>query len=295
MGAKSTRNTTQNNRSDGHLLEYFRKSFARGGGGTNFVPPITATGGTVTTAGGKTIHTFTALGTFTVTGGSGNVEYLVVAGGGAGGEDVGGGGGGGGFRTNVTGHPLSSGTPFSVTPGPYSITVGAGGVGTGGIPTPAATDGGNSVFSTITSTGGGGGGNYNQGAGRPGGSGGGGSSYTGSYPAGAGNTPATPVSQGNPGGAGHPSGQGGGGGGAGGVGPGGGGDPSGFTPGGVGSPITISGSAVTYAAGGRGAGDLAPGPGAGSPGTGNGGDGAGASPNTGANGGSGIVIISYPT
>ena len=49
MGARSSRNTTQNNRSDGHLLEYFRKSFLRGGGGTNFVPPtsLTATGGVI--------------------------------------------------------------------------------------------------------------------------------------------------------------------------------------------------------------------------------------------------------
>jgi hypothetical protein len=60
-------------------------------GGAEVAGPISATGGTVTTAGdGKTIHTFTASGTFTVTSGNGNVEYLVVAGGG-------GGGGGGGI------------------------------------------------------------------------------------------------------------------------------------------------------------------------------------------------------
>ena len=49
MGARSSRNTTQNNRSDGHLLEYFRKSFLRGGGGTNTTPPLglTATGGVI--------------------------------------------------------------------------------------------------------------------------------------------------------------------------------------------------------------------------------------------------------
>ena len=45
---------------------------------------ITATGGTITTVAGKTIHTFTSYGTFTVTIGSGLVEYLVVAGGGGG-------------------------------------------------------------------------------------------------------------------------------------------------------------------------------------------------------------------
>jgi hypothetical protein len=64
---------------------------------------ILATGGTITTAAGKTIHTFTSSGTFEVTGGSGDVEYLVVAGGGGGGgADVGGGGGAGGFRTSDT-------------------------------------------------------------------------------------------------------------------------------------------------------------------------------------------------
>jgi hypothetical protein len=47
MGARSSKNTTQNNRSDGHLLEYFRNTFVRGGGGTNAPPPsgLTATGG----------------------------------------------------------------------------------------------------------------------------------------------------------------------------------------------------------------------------------------------------------
>ena len=83
-----------------------RKVFGRIGG-------LNATGGTITTAAGKTIHTFTSSGTFEVTRGSGNVEYLVVAGGGGGG-----GGGAGGFRT---------GSGFAVSPGPYSITVGGGG------------------------------------------------------------------------------------------------------------------------------------------------------------------------
>jgi hypothetical protein len=46
---------------------------------------FSATGGTITTAAGKTIHTFTSSGTFEVTSGSGDVEYLVVAGGGGGG------------------------------------------------------------------------------------------------------------------------------------------------------------------------------------------------------------------
>ena len=57
-----------------------------------------ATGGTTTTSGLYTIHTFTTVGnsTFTVTGNC-NVEALVVAGGGAGGGYIGGGGGAGGL------------------------------------------------------------------------------------------------------------------------------------------------------------------------------------------------------
>ena len=48
-------------------------------------PPWTATGGTITTSGIYTIHTFTSTGTFVVTGGgSKTVEQLVVAGGGGG-------------------------------------------------------------------------------------------------------------------------------------------------------------------------------------------------------------------
>ena len=76
--------------------------FGKKSGGAAGPSPISATGGTVTTAGGKTIHTFTALGDFIVTSGNDNVEYLVVAGGGGGGN-VGGDGGAGGFRTNVPG------------------------------------------------------------------------------------------------------------------------------------------------------------------------------------------------
>ena len=59
---------------------------------------FSATGGTITTAAGKTIHTFTSSGTFEVTLGSRDVEYVVVAGGGGGGNSFGGGGGAGGYR-----------------------------------------------------------------------------------------------------------------------------------------------------------------------------------------------------
>jgi hypothetical protein len=115
---------------------------------------FSATGGTITTAAGKTIHTFTSSGTFVVTLGSADVEYLVVAGGGGGGSSFAGGGGAGGYRSSVIGESSGGGSSaeslLSVSPGPYSITVGAGGA--------IDTNGANSVFSTITSTGGGGGG-----------------------------------------------------------------------------------------------------------------------------------------
>ena len=70
-----------------------------------------------------------------------NLEYLVVAGGGGGGTQ-GGGGGAGGYREGTN-------FPFS-TAIAYTVTVGAGGA--------ANTNGSDSVFSTITSTGGGKGG-----------------------------------------------------------------------------------------------------------------------------------------
>ena len=116
-------------------------------------------GGTVTTSGSDTIISWTATsGTLTFTPTSAfNVEYLVIAGGGGGDQ---GGGGAGGYRT-ATGH--------SVTAQSYTITVGAGGV--------TATNGSNSIFSSITSTGGGAGGTSGGGSpaadGHDGGSGGG--------------------------------------------------------------------------------------------------------------------------
>ena len=171
MGARTTNtNNPQNNRSDGHLLEYFRNTFVRGGGGTNFVPSFSATGGTVTTYNGKTIHTFTAPGTFTVSGGSGNVEYVVVAGGGGGGVQHGGGGGAGGYLTSTT----------TVSPGTSPITVGAGGVGLPAQPSLSGQDaspgnGSSTVVSfpggTITAGGGGGGGSLGPGSGSPAGAG----------------------------------------------------------------------------------------------------------------------------
>ena len=241
-----------------------------------------------------------------------SVEALVVGGGGGGGyssgADAGGGGGGaGGFRTE---------TAFSVTADTtYTVTVGGGGAGA----TSAAngTTGSNSVFSTITSAGGGGGGGSG-GTGSNGGSGGGASSYGPNPTAGGnGNTPSVNPSQGNNGGTSDGNRSGGGGGGASAVGGNGSGASSGGA-GGNGTASSISGLSTPYAGGGGGgvrdSGGGAGGAGGGGAGSnsgsvagtngttntggGAGGSGATSSPlarSNGGNGGSGVVILAYPT
>jgi hypothetical protein len=264
--------------------------------------------------GGYTVHRFLLAdsGTALAVYGSYDVEYLVVGGGGGGGFVYGGGGGGGGFRTGT----------LSVTPQAYTITVGAGGIaaidGT-------ARNGNDSVFSTITAAGGGGGANA-VGAPGAGGSGGGGAglneSYGGNFRGAAGNTPSTSPSQGNSGGNGAntTSGVRGGGGGGGASAGGGAGTTGGGGSGGNGTSSSISGVATTYAGGGgggvfadaattypggSGGGGASAGNGvdatAGTANTGGGGGGGtqqASSPNpyrTGAAGGSGIVIVRYPS
>jgi hypothetical protein len=119
---------------------------------------VIATGGVITEVGEWRIHRFNSSSTFTLSsliGTSLPVEYLIVGGGGGGGMDMGGGGGGGGVLNGK--HVL--------TPGSYTITVGAGGVGApaGGTSgqssfhqfTIGATNGGNSSFNGLTSIGGG--------------------------------------------------------------------------------------------------------------------------------------------
>ncbi|NTW31199.1 MAG: fibronectin type III domain-containing protein [Bacteroidetes bacterium] len=246
---------------------------------------FSATGGNVITSGGKTIHTFTTSGTFTVTG-SGSIEVLVIGGGGGGGSNRGGGGGGGGYQYDAA---------FAVTTQDYTVTIGDGGVG---------SNGNNSVFSSIIAYGGGLGASPKN-SGENGSSGGGASmSPTGGT-----------GSQGYNGGAGldqsyADDGSGGGGGGAGAA----GGDGA-LTVGGNGGDgisNSISGSSETYAGGGGGsvgnvgtggaggaggggkAGNASESGTAGSANTGGGG-GGGANNYAGAAGGSGIVIISYPT
>lgn len=239
-----------------------------------------------------------------------SVAVLVVAGGGGGGSGTGGGGGGaGGVIYNSS---------YSVTPGSsYSIAIGAGGQGSINNST-QATNGGNSVFDTLTAIGGGYGGNESAVAGQrngnSGGSGGGGT-YNGTGGAGT-------VGQGNNGGTGISGSNrwsGGGGGGAGAVGQAGqsftggnGGNGLAYTisgitayygGGGAGGVQSSSGGTVTRGRGGAGGGGDSTPDNTGSQtsigfsganGTGGGGAGSGdSSSSIAGNGGSGIVIISW--
>jgi hypothetical protein len=228
-----------------------------------------------------------------------DVDYLVIAGGGGGaaGSAGGGGGGAGGYRT---------GTGLSLTPGTtYSITVGAGGTGN---PTPdgvsaASTDGGDSVFGSITAAGGGGGqggepASPYAGNGRAGGSGGGGR-YGGTGGAGT-------SGQGNAGGGSTNGGSRGGGGGGGAGGAGAAGTSTVGGAGGAGLASSITGSSVVRASGGAGgntgsntvaattggggAGGTSANSTAGTANTGGGGGGNGSSAGA-KDGGSGVVII----
>ena len=265
------------------------------------------TGGTITHLGGNTIHTFTTTSsTFDCTNtGGGTVQVLVVAGGGGGAgantsAGVGGGGGGGGYQED---------NAFVVTPQAYSITVGNG--GSGGPARNNGNTGQNSIFSTITAYGGGGGGTVGS-AGFNGGSGGGGGGDAGSG-AGIGGT----GSQGGNGGAGTGLLGNQAGGGGGGAAPENG-NTDANADGGDGKVSSITGSPTTYAGGGGGAvNQVSPGGvgGIGGGGNGNqtnggvgqaggvntgGGGGGGGQTNgtieaAGGDGGSGIVIISYPT
>lgn len=127
-----------------------------------------ASGGTISTSGSYTIHTFSAVGgdSFVVNDATLTVDILVVGGGGCGGgiasalgAGSGGGGGGGGGVIYATSVSLTGGRS-------YSVNVGAGGVGTtyntgeltgynfcGG-------PGGYSMFDRYIAPGGGGGGTY---------------------------------------------------------------------------------------------------------------------------------------
>jgi hypothetical protein len=255
-----------------------------------------SSGGTITTSGGYTIHTFNSGGTFTAASALTNVDYLMVGGGGGGGNatNATSGGGGGGDVEYVTGASLSATS--------YSVTIGAGGA--------SATAGSNSVFNSVTAYGGGRGGSATSGAATSGGSGGGGNTNTAGAAAGSGNH----VYGGGAGDNGSHTWPGGGGGGAGGT---GGGLATGIFNGGVGFQCAISGTTAYYGGGGGGGSynssnatyggsgggggcPLGQTGGNGTANTGGGGGGAGADSNSGLSynggaGGSGVVIIRYPT
>jgi hypothetical protein len=210
-----------------------------------------------------------------------SMEYLVVAGAGAGGGGAatcpGGGGGAGG---------MLSGTYTISGPGPFNITVGAGATAVPG----GSVSGNDSIFDNITAIKGGWGATFYQYSGANGGSGGGGSSHNGAP--GAVNRGLGTAGQGNDGGSGSDNCNGGG---------GGGGKFSagtsavGQTPGNNGSGLasTITGVSITYATGGYGSNNAVSGAnGAANTGTGGGGGGAF---NAIGNGGSGIVVLAYPT
>ena len=246
-------------------------------GGTNYRSHSFLTPGT---------HRFSTSTTLTI-------DFLLVAGGGgsAGAEGQHGstGGGGAGGLVEATSQTLS--------PGNYTIVVGAGGAKSTNVSAPAS-NGGNSTFNSFTATGGAGGGDYEGGT-RNGGSGAGGSEDGES---GGGTTQDTysgttnVTGYGNVGGNGgsYPSGGSGSGGGAGGA---GGTANSGTVTGGAGRANSFrTGSNVTYSTGGVGvSGDNIVGV-AGSPNTGDGAGGVSTSSgnNTaGEDGGSGIVVIRY--
>lgn len=224
--------------------------------------PFSASGGTVTTSGGYTIHTFTSSGNFTVNSGSKSVEYIVVGGGGGGGDNTAsnfiwsGGGGAGGLRTGTT--TLSAGYYSSSN---YALAVGAGGA--------VNAEGNYSTMNIISSpgyvycVGGGRGGGWSSGA-VSGGSGGGGWGTTGSSGSGASGT----SSEGNSGGNGAIGG-GGGGGGKGSTGSNGNGSTNAGGNGGTGQTFTWGSSLDGYLSGGGG--------GAGFSGAGSGGNSVGGS------------------
>jgi len=285
---------------------------------------VTATGGTITEVDGYRIHSFTSNGTFTIDVAT-NVEVLVVAGGGGGGYGEGGYGMGGGGAGG-----LIYKSSFVVTAQAYTVTVGAGGAGgIYSVPT-AAVSGGNSVFGSITAIGGGAGAGSLSAVvnGTNGGSGGGGGGFA-TNPGGSGGSETT--GQGNRGGNGGNSAdadgyKGGGGGGAGLRGQ----DATEASAtagcnGGAGLELSISGSSIYYAGGGgsgviwsgwvnamTGGSGGAGGGGAGgdssqtptqvttngtdaTPNTGGGGGGAAYQADFGGAGGSGIVIVRYPS
>jgi hypothetical protein len=248
-------------------------------------------GGNITYSNQYRIHTFNTPGALTVSSAAGDtlnssVEVLVVGGGGGGGAGPGAPGGAGGLLYGNISLPATT----------YPVSIGAGGAGsiynfspTWPVPGRIGSSGGGTTFGSFNASGGGYGAyvyptTWNGGPGGSGGGGAGGSGGPGSQPPSGGLT-----GYGYPGGTvppGSPS--NGGGGGAGGAG-------TSSMQGGPGLSLGISGSVVTYAAGGYGGQysplDVTAGR---NTNTGGGGTGGGTSGYPGQGGDSGIVIVRYP-
>jgi hypothetical protein len=240
---------------------------------------LACTGGTITSSGGKTIHTFTTSGTLSCQG-SGSLQYMVAAAGGSGGcgrAGVGNGAGGGGAGGTLTGTADVAATDFVVTIGAKGAQC------TIGTTDGNAASGGNSSVTNLglaTLVGGGGGANdkvSGSGAGATGGSGSGGSNSGagGAATSGQGNAGATAAAS-----------RGGGGGGQSAAG-------SGINAG-AGLTSTISGSSVNYSCGGPGGDIGAWGTTCSSPSYGSGGKGAQTTgTGQGDQGQDGVAIFSY--
>jgi len=231
---------------------------------------LVAAGGTKTTAGDHTYHTFTGDGTMSFYGNVA-IEFLVVGGGGGCNPNpynpyAGGGGGAGGYLA------LSS----TIAANDYAIVVGAGG---------NEANGGNTSFNGNIAIGGGRAADYNLTDAQSGGSGGGNSGNAASGGAGT-------SGQGFAGGGAYDAATSGGGGGAGG--PGGfGGDGATQTGGDGGAGLEWLNGTYYAAGGGGGTGYGSSGNGA--PGLGNENAGGGGTVNGPLTGKAGIVIVRYPT
>jgi hypothetical protein len=118
-----------------------------------------ATGGTVTTAGPYTVHSFTTTGANTFTAATtGFIDILLIGGGGGGGTGYGAGGGGAGATLYKKMISVTAGTP-------YPINVGTGGAGDAGGGSIAGTGGVTTfTYAGITTTAYGGGGGYGAGS-----------------------------------------------------------------------------------------------------------------------------------
>jgi hypothetical protein len=115
-----------------------------------------ATGGTVTTHGSYTVHSFLTDDDFVTPGAHSGYAVLMVGGGASGGSYHAGGGGAGG---------VIQGTGWTLAAGTYPVVVGDGGVtqsgnGMGSPATATGNNGVNTTFASQTALGGGGGGNY---------------------------------------------------------------------------------------------------------------------------------------